>query len=97
MQIAGRKAPQNVFAFIEGGVPTARYEYAVLAASTQHDPRARTALAPSLAGLLSSLKVTVEQLTDAERLCTILTRAFAKFMLATAAPPALQTPQIATG
>ena len=47
------------------------------------------AVRTSLAGFLSALKVTAEQWTDAERLRAILTRAFAKFMLATASPPDL--------
>ena len=47
------------------------------------------AVLTSLAGFLSALKVTAEQWTDAERLRAILTRAFAKFMLATASPPDL--------
>jgi hypothetical protein len=46
-----------------------------------------------LAGFLSSLKATAEQLTDAQRLRAILARAFAKFMLATADPPALPAHQ----
>ena len=46
------------------------------------------AVLTNLAGFLSSLKSTAEQLTDAQRLRAILSRAFAKFMLATAAPPA---------
>ena len=48
----------------------------------------------NLASFLSSLKATAEQLTDAQRLRAILARAFAKFMLATASPPALLTAQI---
>ena len=51
------------------------------------------AVLTSLAGFLSSLKATAEQLTDAQRLRAILSRAFAKFMLATAAPPAPLTAQ----
>jgi hypothetical protein len=46
------------------------------------------AVLTSLAGFPSSLKSTAEQLTDARRPRAILARAFAKFMLATAAPPA---------
>jgi hypothetical protein len=46
------------------------------------------AVLTNLAGFLSSLKSTAEQLTDTQRLRAILSRAFAKFMLATAAPPA---------
>jgi hypothetical protein len=46
------------------------------------------AVLTNLAGFLSLLKSTAEQLTDAQRLRAILSRAFAKFMLATAAPPA---------
>jgi len=42
-----------------------------------------------LAAFLSALKSTAEQLTDTERLRVILRRAFAKFMRATAGPPAL--------
>ena len=48
----------------------------------------------NLAGFLSSLKATAEQLTDAQRLRAILARAFAKFMLATTSPPALLSTQI---
>ena len=44
-----------------------------------------------VAGFLRTLKATAEQWTDAERLRAILTRAFAKFMLTTAGPPALPT------
>jgi hypothetical protein len=51
------------------------------------------AVLTSLAGFLSSLKANAEQLTDAQRLRAILTRAFAKFMLATAGPPVLLTAQ----
>ncbi len=47
------------------------------------------AVLTNLAGFLHTLKATAEQLTDAQRLRAILTRAFAKFMLATAGPPAL--------
>lgn len=49
------------------------------------------AVLTSLADFLSSLKATAEQLTDTQRLRAILTRAFAKFMLATADPPVLLT------
>ena len=48
----------------------------------------------NLACFPSSLKAIAEQLTDAQRLRAILTRAFAKFMLATTSPPALLTAQI---
>ena len=51
------------------------------------------AVLTSLAGFLSSLKATAEQLTDAQRLRAILSRAFAKFMLATADPPIRSTSQ----
>ena len=51
------------------------------------------AVLTNLAAFLSSLKATAEQLTDAQRLCAILTRAFAKFMLPTADPPILVTAQ----
>lgn len=47
------------------------------------------AVLTNLAGFLRTLKATAEQWTDAERLCAILVRAFAKFMLPTAGPPAL--------
>jgi len=50
------------------------------------------ALLTSLAGFLATLKATAEQLTEAQRLRPILTRAFAKFMLSTAGPP----PQLAS-
>ena len=43
----------------------------------------------NVAGFLRTLKATVEQWTDAERLRAILTRAFATFMLSTAGPPTL--------
>lgn len=193
MLITGKEDRQNEFAFIEGDVPTARYEYAVLVTSTQHEilalaqlyrdradaennfdelknqwgwggfttqdlarcrimarmvalvynwwtlfvrlahphkhfeaissrplllhgvatqtkhagqtrltitsthakQSAIQAVLTSLAGFLSSLKAAAEQWTDAERLRAILTRAFAKFMLATVGPPALSTPQTA--
>lgn len=191
--LTGKEDRQNEFAFIEGDVPTARYEYAVLVTSTQYEilalaqlyrdradaennfdelknqwgwggfttqdlarcrlmarmvalvynwwtlfvrlanphkhfeaissrpqllhgvatqtrhagqtrltitsthakQSAIQAVLTSLAGFLSSLKATAEQLTDAERLRAILTRAFAKFMLATGGPPELQTSQTA--
>jgi len=51
------------------------------------------AVLTSLAGFLATLKATAEQLTDAQRLRAILSRAFAKFMLSTAGPP----PQLAIG
>ena len=45
-----------------------------------------------LAGFLANLKATAEQLNDAQRLQSILTRIFAKFILSTAgAPPLLAT------
>ena len=53
------------------------------------------AVVTNLAGFLSALKATAEQWTDAERLRAILTRAFAKFMLTTAASPALPTSETA--
>ena len=46
------------------------------------------AVLTSLTGFLMTLKATAEQLTDTQRLQAILTRAFAKFMLSTADPPA---------
>ena len=49
------------------------------------------AVLTNVAGFLSALKATAEQWTDAERLRAIFTRAFAKFMLTTAAPPTLPT------
>jgi Transposase DDE domain group 1 len=49
------------------------------------------AVLTNLAAFLKQLKATAEQLTDAQRLSAILTRAFAKFMLPTAAPPDLLT------
>ena len=57
--------------------------------STHAKQAAIQAVLTSLAGFLSSLKATAEQLTDAQRLRAILSRAFAKFMLATSDPPAL--------
>ena len=51
------------------------------------------AILTNLAGFLSSLKATAEQLTDAQRLRAILSRAFAKFILATVDPPMRLTPQ----
>ena len=53
------------------------------------------AVLTNLAGFLSARKATAEQWTDAERLRAMLTRAFAKFMLTTAAPPALPTSETA--
>jgi hypothetical protein len=53
------------------------------------------AVLTNLAGFLNALKATAEQWTDAERLRSILTRAFAKFMRTTAAPPALPTSETA--
>jgi hypothetical protein len=191
MLLTGKEDRQDEFAFIEGDIPTARYEYAVLVTSTQHEiltlaqlyrdradaennfdelknqwgwggfttqdlarcrimarmvalvynwwtlfvrcchphkhfeaitsrplllhgvatqtrhagqtrltitsTHAKQALIQAvlinLAGFLSLLKATAEQLTDTERLRVILTRAFAKFMLATAGPPALPSSQ----
>jgi len=49
----------------------------------------------TLARFLSSLRDTAEQLTDTQRLHAILMRAFAKFMQATAAPPALEVTNFA--
>ena len=49
------------------------------------------AVLTNLAAFLSQLKATAEQLTDVQRLRAIFLRAFAKFMLATADPPALLT------
>lgn len=57
--------------------------------STHAKQSAIQAILTSLAGFLSSLKAIAEQLTDAQRLRAILTRAFAKFMLTTAGPPAI--------
>ena len=194
MLLAGKDQNQGLLAFIEGDVPTARYEYAVLVTSTEHEiltlaqryrdradaennfdelknqwgwggfttqdlARCRLmarmvalvynwwtlfvrlaqphkhfdaissrplllhgvatqtqhagqkrltitsthakqaviqAVLTNLAAFLSSLKATAEQLTDAQRLRAILTRAFAKFMLATAGPPVLLTAQFAS-
>jgi hypothetical protein len=53
------------------------------------------AVLTSLAGFLSTLKATAEQWTDADRLRAILARAFTKFMVATAGPPALPTSETA--
>lgn len=53
------------------------------------------AVLTNVAGFLRALKATAEQWTDAERLRAILTRAFAKFMLTPAAPPALPTSETA--
>jgi hypothetical protein len=53
------------------------------------------AVLTSLAGFLRTLKATAEQWTDAERFQAILTRAFAKFMLATAGSPVLPTSKTA--
>ena len=46
------------------------------------------AILANLASFLCSLETTAEQLTDAQRLRAILTRAFAQFMPATADPTA---------
>jgi len=65
--------------------------------STHARQAAVQAVLTNLSGFLTSLKATAEQLTDAERVHAILVRAFAKFMLATAGPPAslpLQTAAI---
>ena len=58
--------------------------------STHAKQAAIQAVLTRVAGFLHSLKATAEQWTDAERLRAILTRAFAKFMLTTASPPALR-------
>ena len=55
--------------------------------STHAKQSAIQAVLTNLAGFLSSLKATAEQLTDAQRLRAILTRAFAKFMRVTHPPP----------
>lgn len=52
------------------------------------------AVLTNLAGFLASLKATAEQLTDAQRFRLILSRAFAKFILATPDPPALLSAQL---
>ena len=62
--------------------------------STHAKQAAIQAVLTSLAGFLNSLKSTAEQWTDAQRLHAILARAFAKFMLATAGPPALLAPEM---
>jgi hypothetical protein len=49
------------------------------------------AVLTNLAGFLNALKTTAEQWTDVQRLRAILERAFAKFMLTTAGPPAWLT------
>ena len=49
------------------------------------------AVLTNLAGFLNALKNTAEQWTDVQRLRAILKRAFAKFMLTTADPPAWLT------
>lgn len=185
MLLTGKDEPQGKFAFIEGDVPTARYEYAVLVTSTAHPiltlaqlyrdradsennfdelknqwgwggfttqdlarcqlmarmvalvynwwtlfvrlaqphkhfeaissrplllhgvatqtrhggqtrltitsthakQSAIQAILTNLASFLATLKSTAEQLTDAQRLRAILTRAFAKFMLTPPDPP----------
>lgn len=185
MLLTGKDEPQGEFAFIEGDVPTARYEYAVLVTSTAHPiltlaqlyrdradsennfdelknqwgwggfttqdlarcqlmarmvalvynwrtlfvrlaqphkhfeaissrplllhgvatqtrhgrqtrltitsthakQSAIQAILTNLASFLATLKSTAEQLTDAQRLRAILTRAFAKFMLTPPDPP----------
>ena len=53
------------------------------------------AVLTSLAGFLSALKAAAEPWTDADRLRAILARAFTKFMLTTAGPPALPTSETA--
>ena len=191
MLLTGKEERQNEFAFIEGDIPTARYEYAVLVTSTSHPifslaqlyrdradaennfdelknqwgwggfttrdlARCRLmarmvaliynwwnlfvrlaqphkhfeaissrplllhgvatqtkhagqtrltitsthakqstiqAVLTNLAAFLATLKATAEQLTNAQRLQAILARAFAKFMLATGDPLALQNLQ----
>jgi LytS/YehU family sensor histidine kinase len=45
------------------------------------------AVLTQLAAFLATLKATAEQLTNAQRLRAILSRAFAKFVLASADPP----------
>lgn len=193
MMLTGKDDRQDEFAFIEGDIPTARYEYAVLVTSTRHAIRTLAqlyrdradaennfdelknqwgwggfttqdlarcrlmarmvalvynwwnlfvrlaqphkhfeaissrplllhgvatqtrhagqtrltitsthakqstiqAVLTNLAGFLASLKATAEQLSDAQRLRAILSRAFAKFMLATSDPPPLLSPQLA--
>lgn len=45
------------------------------------------AVLTNVAGFLSALKVTAKQWTEAERLRAMLPRAFATFMISTAAPP----------
>ena len=57
--------------------------------STHAKQAAIQAVLTSLAGFLGSLKATAEQLTDTQRLRVILTRAFAKFMLANGDLPVL--------
>jgi hypothetical protein len=59
--------------------------------STQAKQPAVQAVLTRLAGFLRSLKAIAEQLTDTQRLCAILARAFVKFMLAAADPPGLLT------
>ena len=56
--------------------------------STHAKQSAIQAVLTHLAAFLRTLKATAEQLTDAQRLRAILTRAFAKFMGITHPPPA---------
>ena len=62
--------------------------------STHAKQAAIQAVLTNLARFLASLKSTAEQLTDTQRLHAILVRAFAKFMRATAGPPALLASEI---
>ena len=55
--------------------------------STHGKQSAIQAVLRNLAAFLNTLKATAEQLTDAQRLRAILTRAFAKFMRVTHPPP----------
>ena len=57
--------------------------------STHAKQAAIAAVLTNLAGFLASLKATAEQLSEPQRLQAIFTRAFAKFMRATADPLAL--------
>lgn len=56
--------------------------------STHAKRSAIQAVLTNWAGFLTALKTTAEQWTDVQRLHAILERAFAKFMLTTAGPPA---------
>jgi hypothetical protein len=62
--------------------------------STHAKQAAIQAVLTRLARFLNSLTSTAEQWTESQRLHAILTRAFAKFMLATKGPPALLAPNI---